>query len=516
MNNTNRVIFNTIILYIKLILGVVLGLITTRFVLDALGDADYGIYILVAGIVGMLSFLSSSMSNTSVRYLAFSLGTGDKNKMLQTFNTTLFLHFIIASIVVIILEIGGWYMFEYLLNIPIEKFSDAKIVFQFMVITTFIAIISVPYDAVMNAHENILALSLFDLLGVLLRLGVAIYLIYAGSSLLVLYGLLHLIIQIFLRVIKQVYSRIKYPECKPQMRKYADKNLVKEIFTFTGWNLFGTLGAMAVTQIRSIIINVFFGVRLNAAGGIANAVSSQVNMVALSMASAINPQLIKSEGYGDRDRMLRLTEISTKFITFLFALVAFPVMLEVNFLLKIWLKEVPQYAGIFIQLLLIAMLIEKLTFQITTSIQAIGNIKIFQIFESTILLLNIPLAYVFFKLNYDAYVIYSVGIFISCLLFFNRLFFGEKLTGLKIVPFLRNGVLKVIIPLLISSILPFMIRNILQEDFFRFLMVTVTFFVFFIVSFWFYGINSGEKIILKPFTNKFQIFFKIINKERIN
>lgn len=497
-NVTNRVIFNTFVLYMKLIFSVLLGLITTRIVLDALGETDYGIYILVAGIVGMLNILNSNMSNTSMRYLAYSLGSGEKSKLLKTFNTTLFLHFAIGTGVVILMQIGGWFMFQYLLNIPTEKIGDAHLVFHFMVITAFITVISVPYDALINAHENILILSLVDLFGYVLRLGLAFFLLYSDGNLLVLYGLFLLIIELILRLIKQIYSRLNYDECKIQMRKYTDKTLMKEILIFTSWNLLGSIGALMVTQIRSIIINVFFGVKINTAEGISNTVSAQVNLVSLSMTNALTPQLIKSEGTGDRQRMLRITELSSKFSTFLFALVAIPVILETNYLLNIWLIEVPHYSVIFLRLLLIALLIEKFTFQINHAIKAVGQIKMFQILETFILILNIPLAYTFLKLNFEPFVIYLIGIFISCLLFFNRLYFGKKVAGLDVKKYTKNAIVKVLLPLLFVLFFTLFIKSLINEGFFRFITVIVVFVVGFVASFWLYGISKDEKAKIQP------------------
>jgi O-antigen/teichoic acid export membrane protein len=509
MNTTNRVIFNTVVLYIKLILGVILGLITTRLVLDALGETDYGIYILVSGIVGMLNILNSNMSNTSMRYLAYSLGSADKVKLLKTFNTTLFLHFIIGAGVVIIMQIGGWIMFEHMLNIPLEKVSDAKIVFQFMVVTTFITVISAPYDAVMNAHENILALSLVDLLGFILKLGVAIFLLYSNANLLVLYGFSLLVIQIILRMIKQLYSRIKYDECKIRMREYTDGHLMREILSFTGWNLFGSVGAMAVTQIRSVLINIFFGVKLNAAEGIASSASAQVNMVSVSITDALNPQLIKSEGGGNRDRMLRITEQGTKFSTFLFALAAIPVMLESDYLLNLWLKDVPTFAVIFIQLSLMTMLIEKFTFQITHAIRAVGRIKAFQVTETTLRVLTIPTAYFAFKANYGPYVIYVIGIIVSSIVFISRLYFGKRIAKLNIVNYIKNGLLPIVKPLFLSLIVPLAFLNTLPEGLLRLTTVTLGFCVSLVLGFWFFGVSGEEKEKLKDVAKTFMTKTKI-------
>lgn len=510
MKAANRVIFNTGVLYTQLIIGMIIGLFTTRIVLNALGETDYGIYMLVASIVGMLGILNSNMANTSMRYMAHSLGTGDRETTLKTFNTTLFLHFIIGVIVILIMEAGGWIMFKYLINIPEAKVFDAKVVFHFMVITTFITVISVPYDAVMNSHENILALSLVDILGYILKLGVAIYLIYSNTNLLIIYGFLMLIIQILLRIIKQVYSKIKYDECKIRFMEYVDKKLMKSILSFTGWNLLGSIAAMSVTQVKGVLLNMFFGIRLNAAEGVSNTASSKVNMVSVSMTRALNPQLIKSEGSGNREKMLRITEIGTKYSSFLFALFAIPVLLEASFLFNLWLKTVPDYAIVFCQLTLVVMLIETFTFQINHAIRAVGNIRDFLIAESFIIILNVPIAYFAFKLGYTPITIYIIAISISLLSFFNRLYFGKKIAGINIKSYIKNAITPVLIPILLATVLAFGAHLYLSESFFRFFIVSLIFIITLTIFFWNLGLQIDEKYRLKS------ILFSTLKKRKKN
>ena len=513
MKPANKVILNTGILYAQLIIGVVIGLFTTRIVLDALGETNFGIYMLVAGVVGMLGILNSNMANTSMRYMAHSMGTGDKEIIRKTFNTTLFLHFIIGAIVIVLMQIGGWLMFEYLLNIPPDKIFDAKVVFHFMVLTTFVTVIFVPYDAVINAHENMLALALVEILGHVLKLGVAIYLTISQSNLLILYGFFMLLIQVLLRIIKQRYSKAKYDECKIRFRAYVDKDLLRKILSFTGWNLFGSVGAMSVTQVRGVLLNMFFGVSLNAADGISRAAGDQVNMVPVSMIRALNPQLFKSEGGGNRERMLRITEVGTKFSAFLFALFAIPILFETSFLLNLWLKNVPDFAVIFFQILLANMMLEKLTFQITEAIRAVGRIRAFQVTETTLMVLSVPVAYFAFKTGFEPYAIYAIGIIVSSLLFFNRLYFGRRIAGLIITDYLKNAVLPIFIPLLLSLIVAITFNNILPEGFLRLALVTLGFCVSLTVSFWFLGVRGEEKDILRglatSFLNKVRNILKI-------
>ncbi len=505
MKAVERVIFNTGILYVRLILVMAIGLFTTRIVLDALGEVNYGIYTLVAGVVGMLAVLKSAMSSTSMRYMSHSLGSGDDELISKTFNTTLFLHFVIGLGIVIFIEIGGFFMFKYFLEIPPEKVFDAKVVFHFMALTTFVAIIAVPYDAVINSHENLLALSVVDIIGAFLKLGVAIYLTFTNLNLLILYGLGMFLVQLIMRLFKQQYSVRKYKECKINFKHAGDQRLSKEIMAFSGWNLFGSIAAMSVTQVRSILLNMFFGVNINASEGVAKTASGQVNTVSVNLTRAFNPQLVKSEGSGNRQKMLKITTLSTKFSVFLFALFAIPIIIEMPLLLNIWLKNVPDYSVIFARLSLIGLLISKFTFEITNAIRAVGKIRNLTVIESIIIICNIPITYILFKYNYPPQTIYFVNILIGIVVFFERLYFGKRIADLNMRAFLKLAILPIFYPILIATMLSLIIHLNLDANLIRLLLVLIIFMISFIISFRYLSLSSYEYekfkgLILKTFT----------------
>lgn len=510
MKPTNKVIFNTAVLYLRLIINLVIGLITTRIVLDALGETDYGIYMLVAGVISMLGILNSNMANTSMRYMAHSLGAGDNELLLRTFNTTLFLHFILGIIIIAIMEIGGWFMFEYILNIPQEKVFDARIIFHFMVITTFISVISVPFDAVMNAHENLSILSLIDVLGYILKLSAAIYLTYADANHLIQYGFLMLLIQALLRIMKQLYSKIHYKECEIRFRKYVDRVLTKSILSFTGWNLLNSVSALSIVQAKSIFLNAFFGVQINAADGIAKQLSTQINMVSVNMTNALNPQIMKSEGGGNRKRMIYLTSLGTKFSAFLYTLVAIPLFIEAPFLLNLWLRSVPDYTIIFFQIILVAATLEKFTFEITTALRAVGDIKNLQIVETSILILNMPIYYIVLKMEYPPYSIYITSILVSLVGAFVRLCFGKKIAGICIGQYFKEAVFPVVTSIVLTLPIALLPHLILKASTTRFISTLVIAFVTMISTFWTWGLNTEEKrraiIIVNSVRNKFSSF----------
>lgn len=507
---SHKVIINTIILYAKLLIVMVLGLLSVRIILEALGEVNYGIYSLVGGVVGMLGILQGAMSSASMRFMAHSLGSNDEQLILKTFNTTLFLHFIIGIGVVLFIEIGGILMFDFLLNIPAEKVYDAKIVFHFMAITTFITIIAVPYDAVINSHENLFFLSVVDIFGAILKLGVALYLTYTNLNLLIVYGFLLMSVQIIMRIIKQRYSIRHYKECKIDFRNNIDKPIAKTILSFSGWNLFGSIASMSVTQVRSILLNMFFGVNMNAANGVAMQVTGQLNAVSSSMTRALNPQLVKSEGGGDRNRMLRLTELSTKYSVFLFALFAVPAIIEMPYLFKLWLKEVPVFAVIFSRLIIIGLFLDKFTFEITSAIRAVGNIRGLTVIEAAVLLMNIPVGYILLNKGYAPYSIYISTIIIGSFAILIRLYFGKKIAKMDIYSFFKNGVLYVLFGVVLSTIFTLIIHFFLSESFTKLMIVTFTFITSFTITFWLFALSREEQINIKLVFQSLKISIKNI------
>lgn len=506
MNAANKVILNTAVTYVTLIIKMIIGFFSVRLILQALGEESYGVYMLVAGVAGMLDILNGSMTATSMRYLAHSLGSCDTNLVKNTFCTTLSIHYLVGICTILLMEIGGWVMFKWFLNIPPESIFAAKLVYQFMVISMFISIIAVPYDAVMNAHEHIWILSTFDIISAILNLAMAIYLLYCGFDRLITYGLLVLLIQVTLRLAKVWFGKRHYYECKSHSFKSFDKKLAHEIFSFTGWNLFGSLAALGSTQFRAILINAFFGVRLNAAEGVSRQASGYVNMFAASMTRAINPQIMKSEGGGDRQRMIRVCEIGAKYSSFLFAFIGIPVIFEASYLLSLWLEDVPEYAVIFCQLLMIQMLIEKFTFQITHAVRAVGNIRNFQVVESIACLAYLPIAYFFFKLGFDAEWIYWLAIVGGLLVAVVRLYYGHTIVGMNVLQYIKSAIIPILLPLAISTLACIVISKFIEASILRVFVNTFLFCSLFTILFFCIGMNQEERCkwrgLIMSFVNK--------------
>jgi O-antigen/teichoic acid export membrane protein len=469
MKSAKRVIKNTGFLYVKMLITIFISLFSTRLILNALGVEDYGIFNLIGGVISMLTFINGAMIIATQRYLSIYMGAGDMSKLKSVFSSSVILHFVISLLIVIILEVAGLFLFDGGLNIPLDRIGTAKIIFHFMVISTFFTINAVPYDAAINSHENMLFDALLGILESVLKLGIAIWLIYSGFDKLILYGLMTALLTILIRIIKSIYCTKKYEECQIRFFSNIDIGLLKEMLAFAGWNLFGLFSSVLKSQGLAILLNLFFGIVVNAAYGIANTVNANIRAFSSNMIRAIMPQITKSEGGGDRKRMLRLSVFASKMSFFLLAFFAIPIIIEMPFVLTLWLKTVPENAVIFCQLILVISLMYQMTVGMMVAITSVGNIKVFQIVVGAVEIFNLPVAYALVKVGLPAYSVFLGLIFLELIAGGLRIWFAKKVTGLDIKVFLYETLLSSVLTVAIASILAFLLQLLMQESFLRLL-----------------------------------------------
>lgn len=493
MDKTNRIIYNTGIVYAQMIIAMVISLLSVRYVLQALGEEDYGVYMLVAGVVALLDILSMSMSNTSMRYMAHSLGKNDLKVSLRTFNTTLLIHYCLAILLAVILEVGGWIMFEWFLNIPEGRMFAAQVVYQFMIVTALVTVVSVPFDAVINSHENLLFLAIVNIAQSLCIIGIALLLFLYDGDRLILYGFLMMLLMVVVRIVKQLYTRRKYPESKVNFRKYYDKELMKSILSFTGWDFLNVLAALCSTQIRGILINMFFGVKLNAAEGIGKKVNTKLNQLSTSITRAITPQMNKSAGSGDNKRLIHLTFMGVKFTTFMYCLFAIPLMCEMQYVLDIWLKEVPAYTALFCQMCILIRMTSKFTWQITNAVRAVGRIKEMQIIASVLSISGVVVGYFVFKAGAGPVSIYIIELIVCLIGTVTNLYFGKKVVGINPIEYIRKALLPVILPILASLAFVMPILWLMEDGFLRFALVFGLYLSANTLLFWFFSLSMSER-----------------------
>ncbi|MBO9732382.1 MAG: hypothetical protein J7623_27315 [Chitinophaga sp.] len=474
MQVANRVILNTGALYGRMLITVFISLYATRLVLNLLGAADYGLFNLISGVIAMLSFLNIAMTISTQRYMSFHLGTKDSNKLKMVFNSSVLLHFILGLALVVLFEVAGSYLFDHVLNYPADRTMAAKLIFQFMVVSAFFTIISVPYDATLIAQENMVMVAILGVVESLGKLLIAVMLQYTAYDKLIVYGGLMALLTVLLLLFKQVYCAMKYEEARIRLRSYFDRHLLKEMFAYAGWNMFGAGSVVARNQGIALLLNVFFGTIVNAAYGIANQVNAQLSYFSVTMLRALNPQIIKSEGSGDRARMLRLAMIASKFSFFLLSFFAIPMMIEMPFVLQCWLKQVPAYTVMMCRLIIIATLINQLSAGIQVAVQSVGKIKKYQVVVSTMVLLNLPLAWLLLKAGYPAATVLVSAIGIEVASGIYRMLAAKAITGLSPVLFTKQVIVKAVTPVILSTAFAGLPQLFLPEGFIRLGVTTLT------------------------------------------
>ncbi|MBO0590869.1 hypothetical protein I2486_05555 [Cellulophaga sp. E16_2] len=475
---------------------VTMSLYTTRLILSALGAEDFGIFNVVGGAISMLTFLNTAMTTASQRFMSFAQGEGDFEKQKNIFNVSLVLHFFIGIAVVLLLEIVGYFLFNGILKIDPDRIEVAKMIYQFLIVSTFFTIISVPYDAVMNAHENMLLVAVLRIVEVVLKLGIAIAISYLAIDRLYLFGLLMALLTIVLLIIRQIYCHKKYDEVTIQIKKYYNKSIFKEMTSFAGWSLLGSSASMITMQGMTILINSFFGVIVNAAQGIALQITGQLMAFSNTMLKALNPIIVKSEGENNRDKMLKASITGNKLSFFLLLFFAVPVIIEMPYILNLWLKDVPEYAIIFCRLNLFRATLSQLTITFPTAIGATGNIKRSQLVESVIWILLLPISYLMFTWGAQPKTIYTNLIFMVVALTISRIYFAHTICGMSIKNYLTDVITRGFIVSLIVTALAILPLVFMQQGFSRLLLVLIlssVSSVFLIIN---VGMNSSEKTLM--------------------
>lgn len=465
MSTFNRVIKNTGFLYAKMGITMFISLYTTRLILDSLGASDFGIFNIVGGAISMLGFLNAAMASATQRFMSYSEGEGNKEKQKSIFNVSFALHLIISIIVGIFLFIAGYFFFNGILNIPEERLFAAQIVYTSLIISTVFTVMTVPYDAAMNTHENMKYYAIVGIIESLLKLFVALACVHTNHDKLIVYGVLMACIPLITLSIMRIYCHKNYEECIISPKKYWDKALVKEMTSFAGWNFFSTFVVMCSAYGQGIVLNHFFGTILNAAQGIASQINGQLQVLSSNMLKAINPILGKSAGANNSELLIKSTIYGSKYATALYLLIAIPMFIETPYILKIWLKDIPEWTIIFVRFQLIKTFIE---FQFTTlpkSISATGKIKKYSFYTSISNLMQLPAIYFLFTIGMPPYFMYiATIIFGNIIVYLFALYYSKKYYSLSWIEYLQKVLLPLYSSTVISVIFVLLIKLYIHEN----------------------------------------------------
>lgn len=489
--DTKRLAQNTIFLYIRTFIIMVVGLYTSRVVLDALGVQDYGIYNVVGGIIVMFTIISASLSNSISRYITYELGEKDSNKLQQIFSTSVNIQLIIALIIVILTEICGVWFINTQMNIPENRLTAAFWVLQCSLLTFVIQLISLPYNALLIAHEKMNIFAYIGLLEAILKLLCAYAILISPIDKLIIYAICLTLSAIIIRIIYGVYCKKHFEECKYNM--LFEKSLIKEMFSFAGWNFLGTSAYLFNTQGINILSNIFFGVTVNAARGIAGQAEAGVRQFVGNFTTALNPQIIKSYAEKDYDTCFSIVRKGGKYSFFLMLFLFIPFSLESEYILNIWLKEVPEHTVLFWQLAMLGTLVDLPGAPMSILAQATGKIKTFYIYMGGLGCLVLPISYILFKLGFppsSAYWTYAV---VYTYLVYVRLILMNKQIGFPINLFIKEVIIPILIVSLLSFLAPFLVSKTVEPGLIRFMLVGISSSVSIIISVIFFGMTKTEK-----------------------
>lgn len=491
MKDNTKILKNSGILYVKLIVTSIISLFISRIVLESLGVSDFGIYNVVGGIVVMANILTPALVATTFRYMSFEIGGGNLGGINKVFNISLVLHIIFALILLILAETLGRYYIYNKLNVPFERIDDAIYVFHFSVLAIIFSIITSPFQALITAQEKFSVIAVIEIVSVLLKLGIAIILLYYIGDRLRVYAILMTVIMAIPFILYLLYCYNKYKSII-SWNFQQDKSKYKEMLGFSGWMLLGGAASISQVQGAALIINLFFGTILNASFGLANSINTIVLVFSRSLGQAAIPQITKSYGSGNTDRAMQLVCYISKYSFFLMLLPALPILLETDFILKLWLKNVPEYTTIFCQLMIINALVSCLGSGIPSVVQATGKIKYFQIIGSAISLLSLPIAYLLFKFGYPSYSILVVYIVSSLINVIVSQILLRYLINFDVKTFMKIAYLKIVYVVVFVSPL-FLIRNLYPDNTVRFIFLLIISVVWFFIAVYLVGINKKEK-----------------------
>lgn len=490
--NNKRLAKNTLLLYGRMLLTVGISFYSTRLILANLGIDNYGIYNVIGGFVSMFYMVTSTMTQAVSRFLTFELGTGNKKKLQQTFSTSINILLLLSLVVVLLAETVGLWFVNYKLNISPNRMNAANWIYQFSVLSFVCEMISVPYSASVISHEKMGAFALVTILKVLLTLGIALMLSISPIDKLVFYGILVLLVSISIQLMYWIYCRKHFSSCK--YSSHIDKNIFKNMFGFAGWNFLTTCASMLSSQGVSILLNMHFGTAINAARGVASQVNGTVGAFSKNFTTALNPQITKSYAAQEIEYTKVLVCKGAKFSYLLLFFVALPCILEIHFLLSQWLKEVPPYAGVFVQLSLIYSLVEVLLGSSETLNRASGKIKNFQILVSITQLLILVFSYLIISVTKNPIWTVAITNIFYLLIFIPRVIINKPFINITFTYYFK----KVLSGILIMSVLSIIISLIpvyyLQEGWSRLIIVSVISTISIIVFSYLFVLTKGEKL----------------------
>ncbi|WP_353123684.1 lipopolysaccharide biosynthesis protein [Dysgonomonas capnocytophagoides] len=499
--NNKRIAKNTMVLYFRMLLLMLVSLYTVRIVLKTLGIVDYGIYNVVGGVVSMFVILSSTMATASQRFFAFDIGSNNTDKLKQTFSLTFLLYILISIVVLVLGETLGLWFLNNKMQIPESRIDAANWVYQFAILSFIASLVAIPYNAIIIARERMTIYAYVSIAEVILKLLAVFFLMFIDADKLKLYAVLMFIVSCFVTVTYYIICRKRFIETRYQF--FWDKEIFVSLFSFSSWKLIGSLSGLLGNQGLNILMNVFFGPAINAAKGISTQINTVVTSFSNNFYMSVRPQITKAHAENNTDYSIQLMLRSSKFAFFLLLVISLPILFKASFVLNLWLDETTLYMIYFTKLVIIYSLINSLENPLTALVQATGNIRKYEVFVGAITLLVLPISYILYKLGFSPEIAYYIQIGLCIIALFVRLYILRELFSFKVSLYL-NKVLFIILLVLIVAIIPPLVISFLWDDntWFNFIMISIICVLSVLCSVYFIGLESSEKKWMKEFILK--------------
>lgn len=489
--NNKRIAKNTLLLYFRMLFMMAVNLYTSRVVLNALGVEDFGIYNVVGGVVAMFSMLSGSLSAAITRFITYELGTGNKESLKKIFSSSVTIQIGLAVLIVLLAEAVGVWFLNVKMNIPDERMIAANWVYQFSILTFAINLISVPYNASIIAHERMSAFAYISILEAIGKLVIAFLIVISPMDKLIFYAILMCSVALIVRFAYGAYCKKHFEECT--FRFIFDKDLLKRMFGFAGWNFIGASSAVLRDQGGNVVINLFCGPTVNAARGIAFQVNNAISGFVTNFMTALNPQITKSYAAGDRDYMMTLIYQGARLSFYMLLLLSLPVLVNTHYILSLWLGIVPDHAVLFVQLILVFAMSESISNPLITAMLATGKIRNYQLIVGGLQMMNLPMSYMLLHMGMFPEVVILVAIAISQCCLAARLLMLRGMIGLSVRKYFKKVYINVLTVTIIAAVLPFLITNVLTESFLNFIQSSLVALISTGVTIYYVGCNKAER-----------------------
>lgn len=486
-----RIAKNTIFLYLRMAFSMLVALYTSRVILNALGEDDYGIYGVVGGIVVFFNIIQGSLNAAISRFITFELGKGDSDRLSRVFSTSVNIQVLMSVVFLVFAEVIGVWFLEYKMNIPEGRMYAAHWVLQCSILSFVVGLLSVPYNATIIAHEHMGAFAYLSILSTFLNLGVALIINYVPFDKLIFYALCIVGINVLMRIIYGIYCKIHFQEATWHFVK--DKALVKEMAGFAGWNFLGASSGVLLGQGVNILMNIFFGVAVNAARSIASQVDNAVNMLVNNFTMALNPQITKSYASGDLSYMHDLVCKGAKYSFFIMLIPSLPILLETPQILELWLKQVPNFTIVFVRLTILISLVSVLSQTLITSMLATGKIKKYQIIISSLSYSIFIFAYLAYWLGLPPYASYIIQLIVFVIELGARLLLLRGMISLSIREYAISVILKIMVVIIVASIIPVLVMLSMHESLLRLFFICILSVVSVLLTIYGLGLSSGER-----------------------